>query len=169
MSLPNVAHEPKEITGAEAVARYAAAKSRQDVEAALAYCHADFVLDTIPFGIRGHGKEECAGQLGLFFATFPDYAVSIDGQAESPGAVTVWGTVRATMRGPFGRFAPTGRAFALPFACVFPLRDGLLAGERFFFDLNMMCEQLGLPVEQVAAELRSVREALGSGSVGGTR
>ncbi len=40
---------------------------------------------------------------------------------------------------------------------MFALRDGLLAGERFFFDLNAMCEQLGLAVERVAAELRAFR------------
>ncbi len=147
----------------ELVARYAAAKSRRDVAAALGVCHDDFVLDTVPFGIRAAGKPEVARQLEIFFATFPDYHVTLEGEAATGDAVAVWGTVRATMRGPFGSFAATGRAFALPFACVFPLRDGLLAGERFFFDLNMMCEQLGLPVERVADELRAVRDALAKG------
>ena len=35
------------------VAEYAAAKSRQDVEGALRVCREDFLLDTVPFGIRG--------------------------------------------------------------------------------------------------------------------
>ena len=139
------------------VAEYAAAKSRQDVEGALRVCQEDFLLDTVPFGIRGKGKTEVAAQLRIFFTTFPDYAATLEGQAASEVDVTAWGTIRATMHGPLGSFAPTGRAFALPFSCVFPLRDGLLAGERFFFDLNAMCEQLGLPVERVAAELRTFR------------
>ena len=139
------------------VAEYAAAKSRQDIEGALRVCQEDFLLDTVPFGIRGKGKTEVAAQLRIFFTTFPDYAATLDGQAASEEVVTAWGTIHATMRGPLGSFAPTGRAFALPFSCVFPLRDGLLAAERFFFDLNAMCEQLGLPVERVAAELRTFR------------
>jgi ketosteroid isomerase-like protein len=141
----------------DAVARYAAAKSRQDIAAALACCTDDFVLETIPFGTRANGTAEAALQLGVFFAAFPDYRVTVDGQAAGPDAVAAWGTVRATMRGPFGSFAPTGRAFALPFACVFPLRAGLLAGERFFFDLDAMCEQLGLSTSAVTAELRALR------------
>jgi len=141
----------------EIVAQYAAAKSRQDIDGALRVCQEDFILDTVPFGIRGHGKAEVAAQLGIFFATFPDYSAALEGQATGEDVVTAWGTIRATMRGPLGSFAPTGRAFVLPFSCVFPLRDGLLAGERFFFDLNAMCEQLGLPVERVAAELRAFR------------
>lgn len=140
------------------VAEYAAAKSRQDVAGALRVCHESFVLDTVAFGIRGSGKVEVAAQLGLFFAAFPDYTATIEGQAVADDTATAWGTIRATMRGPFGSFAPTGRSFVLPFACVFLVRDGLLAGERFFFDLNAMCEQLGLPVECVAAELRAFRD-----------
>jgi len=145
------------VSPTEIVAEYAAAKSRQDIDGALRVCREDFLLDTVPFGIRGKGKAEVAAQLRVFFTTFPDYAATLEGQAASEEVVTAWGTIRATMRGPLGSFAPTGRAFALPFSCVFPLRDGLLAGERFFFDLNTMCEQLGLPVERVAAELRAFR------------
>ena len=145
---------------ADIVARYAAAKSRQDVDAALALCDEDFVLETVPFGIHGRGKSEVAAQLQMFFTTFPDYEATLEGCVAGGSVVATWGTIRATMRGPFGSFAPTGRAFALPFSCVFPLSEGLLAGERFFFDLNAMCEQLGLPVERVAAELRAFREAI---------
>ena len=141
--------------GPELVARYSAAKSRQDVEGALALCHEDFVLDAVPFGIRGAGKEVVSAQLHMFFATFPDYGVTTDGVAEGDGVVASWGTVRATMRGAFGSFAPTGRTFALPFSCVFVHRDGRLASERFFFDLASMCDEIGLPVEKVAAELRA--------------
>ena len=141
----------------DAVARYAAAKSRQDVAAALACCTEDFVLETIPFGTRANGTAEAAVHLSGFFAAFPDYRVTVDGQAAGPDVVTAWGTVRATLRGAFGSLPATGRAFELPFVCVFPVRNGALTGERFFFDLYAMCEQLGLPVEAVNAELRLLR------------
>ena len=39
----------------ELVSRYAAAKSRRDIESALAVCSDDFVLDTVPFGTRAVG------------------------------------------------------------------------------------------------------------------
>ena len=53
---------------ADVVRRYAAAKSRQDVEGALAVCTDDFILDTVGFGIRGVGRDVVALQLGTFFA-----------------------------------------------------------------------------------------------------
>jgi steroid delta-isomerase-like uncharacterized protein len=141
----------------ELVTGYAAAKSRQDVEAALALCTEDFVLDTVAFGIRGVGSADVAAQLGLFFATFPDYGVTIEGQAvsEDAAAVICWGTWRATMRGSFGALSATGRACVLPFACVFELAGSRLAAERFFFDLGTMCQQLGLPLDAVAGQLRA--------------
>lgn len=157
--LANVAR--RDLAPAEIVARYAAAKSRQDVAGALAVCTDDFVLDTVAFGIRGVGTAEVAAHLGLFFATFPDYRVTMDGQAvaDDDRAVTCWGTFRATMRGALGTFGPTNAACTVPFVCVFELGGDRLAAERFFFDLGTMCEQLGLPLDGVATELRAFRAA----------
>ncbi|WP_222426791.1 hypothetical protein [Amycolatopsis rhizosphaerae] len=47
----------------------------------------------------------------------------------------------------------------MPFACHWRVRDGLIAQERFFFDFNQMCEQLGLPTEAAAARFSSWRAA----------
>ncbi len=148
----------------ELVSRYAAAKSRQDIASALAVCSEDFVLDTVPFGTRAVGTATVTAQLQIFFATFPDYRVTVDGQAvsEDGAAVTCWGTWRATMRGAFGAFDATGRECALPFACVFEVAGSRLAAERFFFDLGTMCEQLGLPLDVVARQLRAFRAMQGS-------
>src|SRR5947209_13878476 len=75
------------------VAEYAAAKSRQDIDGALRVCREDFLLDTVPFGIRGKGKTEVAAQLRVFFTTFPDYTATLEGQAASEEVVTAWGTI----------------------------------------------------------------------------
>ncbi|WP_067634197.1 alcohol dehydrogenase catalytic domain-containing protein [Actinomadura latina] len=69
------------------------------------------------------------------------------------------------------RFRPGDRVFgmpwfpraaggyaALPFACHWTVRDGLIAHERFFFDFHQMCEQLGLPTEAAAAKFAAWRE-----------
>jgi limonene-1,2-epoxide hydrolase len=146
-----------EFTPLQVVTRYTAAKSRQDVAAALAVCTKTFVLDTVPFGIRGVGVDEVAAQLQIFFATFPDYRVTIEGEAAAEETVAAWGTLHATMRGALGSLAPTGRACTLPFVSVFEVGGARLTAERFFFDLGTMCEQLGLPADAVAAELRAFR------------
>ncbi len=166
---PRETRDPRH-DAADAVRRYAAAKSRQDVAGALAVCTDDFVLDTVGFGIRGVGRETVAAQLGIFFTTFPDYAVTIDGEAVSDDttAVTCWGTWRATMRGALGTFAATNAACAVPFVCVCEIRDGRLAAERFFFDVAALCEQLNLPVAAVVAELRAFRDVQGASSAAGS-
>lgn len=45
--------------------------------------------------------------------------------------------------GPFLGIPPTGRTVSFRFAVFVPFRDGLMAGERFYYDLNGLLEQLG--------------------------
>jgi steroid delta-isomerase-like uncharacterized protein len=142
------------------VQEYASAKSRADVDAALAVCTDDFRLDTVPFQLVADGKNESRVALEAFFVAFPDYDVTLDGLIEGEAEVAAWGVVRATMRGDLLGQNATGRAFELPMSCVFTLDGGRLASETFYFDLNQMCEQLGLSTEAVAADFRAARLAL---------
>ena len=137
--------------------RYAAAKSRQDVDAALAVCAPGFVLDTPAFGTRSRDRAETAAQLHVFFAAFPDYRVAVDGLLADDGRVACWGTATMTLRGPLLDIAPTGRTARVPFVSVFTAAGGLLTGERFYFDLATLCAQLGLSTDRVAASLATLR------------
>lgn len=139
---------------------YARAKSCADVDAALAVCTDGFRLETVPFQLTAQGKDEARLALLSFFAAFPNYDVTLEGTLEGEREVAAWGTVRATMSGDFLNQPATGRSFELPMSCIFTLEDGLLASESFYFDLNQMCEQLGLSTEAVAADLRSARRML---------
>ncbi|HKP90620.1 MAG TPA: nuclear transport factor 2 family protein [Thermoleophilaceae bacterium] len=141
----------------EVVAAYAAAKSRADAEEAVRHCTDDFVVDTVAFGISIEGREANRASFEAFFGVFPDYGAALEGTAGDGEELASWGTIRATMRGPFGSIAPTGRRFELPYACVWRVRDGLLAYEQFFFDLHQMCEQLGLEAPAVLAEIHGAR------------
>jgi steroid delta-isomerase-like uncharacterized protein len=138
----------------EVVAAYAEAKSRADVESALRHCADDLVVDTVPFQIEVAGKDANRAAFEAFFGVFPDYDVELAGTTGAGELLAGWGTLRATMAGSIGRLEATGRRFELPFACVWHVRDGLLAHERFFFDLHQMCEQLGLDAASVLAEIR---------------
>ena len=133
---------------------YAAAKSEQDVEAALALCAEDFVLDAVPLGVPSRDRKGAEAQLALFFRAFPDFAVDAEGSAAEGAAVACWGSARQTFRGPWLGFAPTGRSATLPFVSVFEAHGGRLVRERYHFDLASLCDQLGLP-------LAALREALG--------
>lgn len=139
------------------VRSYGAAKSEQDIGAALAACSDDFALETVSMGVETHGRAETEQQLELFFAAFPDYGVTMDGLTASNGVVTCWGRVRMSWKGAFLGHGPTGRTAELPYFCVFPCAAGALTGERFFFDLASLCEQIGLPPGALRSSLDQIR------------
>lgn len=145
--------------GRSLVRCYGGAKSEQDVEAALAVCDAGFSIDTVAFGIRSRDREDTRMQLGAFFAAFPDYRVTLEGFATGAGIVTCWGRVRLTFGGDFLGFRATGRSAELPIFCVFEVGGGVIASERFFFDLAALGEQIGVPVAGLSAGLQSLRDA----------
>lgn len=156
-----------ETTTPEGLARaYCAAKNRRDGAAALRVCHPDFVLDTIPFGTRSHGAGETALHLTAFFAAFPDYAVDLERMVADDAVAACWGEMRLTLRGPLGALPPTGRTARLPVCSIFTTRDGLLAGERFFFDLHGLCTQLGVALPDVDAALTPFRPGVRAAAEG---
>jgi len=139
------------------VRAYAQAKSHQDVEAALTVCHPDFSVDTIPFRIASRDREDTRGQLGLFFSVFPDYRAETEGMASSEDGVGWWGDVAMTFGGALLGRPPTGKLARVSATSVFEFRDGLLAGERFAFDLGRLCEGIGVPLEELTAVLRPLQ------------
>lgn len=144
------------------VEAHAAAKSRADVEGALAVCAEDAVFETIPFQAVARGVDEARAQFTNFFRAFPDYNVEFEFLRAVEDMVFSAGTIRATMRGPLAGVEPTGRQFALPFACHWKVRDGLIVHEAFFYDFNQMCEQLGLDVRDAASRFAAWRsQAMG--------
>ncbi|GAA3615296.1 hypothetical protein GCM10022419_120740 [Nonomuraea rosea] len=145
-------------TPTEVVQAYARAKSRADVRAAMRYCRPDVVFETIAFQAVATGLDEVARQNTAFLRTFPDYGVELEYLVEAGDLVIGAGTVRATMVESLVGIEPTGRSFALPFACHWTVRDELIAHERFFFDFHQMCEQLGLSTEAAAAKFAAWRE-----------
>jgi predicted ester cyclase len=138
------------------VAAYAAAKSRQDIDAALALCSGDFELETVALGTRAADHDAARLHLDLFFHAFPDYHVTIDGTAAGDKALAAWGRARMTFAGAIGEMPPTGRTAELPVFCVFTFAGDRIRSERFFFDVAALCEQTGLPLEP----LRSMAAAL---------
>jgi len=141
------------------VRAYAAAKSAQDVEAALGICHPDFSIETLAFGTNSRDREDTAGQLALFFSVFPDYRAETEGLLSGDDGVAWWGRISLTFSGPLLGRAPTGRHATIPAFSIFDFRDGLLARERFFFDLGMLCDGIGVPLAEMSQALEGLRAA----------
>jgi hypothetical protein len=138
---------------------YARAKSRADVEGALSFCHPSFTIDTVSFGITSRDRAETAVHLTAFFAAFPEYGVTLTDMTFGEDSVGCWGTARMTMLGDGFGFAATGKRAEVPFFCSFTLAGGLLASERFFFDLASLCDGIGVPLAAMRETLEHVRAA----------
>jgi steroid delta-isomerase-like uncharacterized protein len=131
----------------------AAAKSRQDVPAALAVLHDDMLLETPAFGTSARGLAENAKVLARFFTSFPDYNVELEGRAASDDTLVCWGRVQMTMTGDRFGVAPSGRRADLPVFIQFAFKDDRIARERFFFDLSELCAQSGVSADAVRRKI----------------
>jgi predicted ester cyclase len=127
----------------------AVAKSQQDVPAAMKLFHHDMVLEAPAFGTTARGPEENEKVLRRFFSSFPDYHVVLQGHASNSDTLICWGIVRMTMTGERFGVVPNGERAELPVFIQFAFKDGLIAGERFFFDLSVLCAQSGVSTDAV--------------------
>jgi hypothetical protein len=71
--------------------------------------------------------------------------------------MVTWGFLSGTSGGDWLGVAPSGKAFAVPFTNVATFAGDLMLGESIYFDLATLCEQAGLPLDEVrrAAKARS--------------
>jgi predicted ester cyclase len=128
------------------------AEAARDIDAILETFVSQCFLETVPLGLRSDGRDAFrAAYEQQFFTAFPDLAPEDEGIAVGDDVVAVWGTLRGTSRGEWLGIPPGGGMFAVPFANVVPFSQGLMAGERIYFDLATLCEQARLPLEQVRA------------------
>jgi predicted ester cyclase len=131
----------------------AAAKSRHDLAAAMRLFHPDMLLETPAFGTKARGLADNEAVLARFFVSFPDYDVVLDGHAGNGEALICWGTARMTMTGSRFGVTPNGKRSTLPVVIQFVFKDGLIAGERFIFDLSELCAQSGVSTDAVRDKL----------------
>lgn len=142
----------------------AVAKSRQDLPAALRLLHPDILLENPAFGTSARGLTENERALARFFSSFPDYQVELAGHADNGETLVCWGTARMTLTGNGFGVTPNGMRSEMPVFIAFTFADDLIASERFFFDLSILCAQSGVSTDAVrhtlfgTAELEGARE-----------
>lgn len=111
------------------------------------------MLGTPAFGTTGRGQAENERVLSVFFSTFPDYDVVLEGHASTEETLVCWGRVRMTMTGDRFAVVLSGRRVELPVFIQFTFNDDLIASERFFFDLSALCAQSGVSTDAVRSAL----------------
>lgn len=130
--------------------RYADAKNRHDVDAILSLCADECFYESVPLGARIEGKGALRGFYSALFAGLPDYYGEFDGTAYNEDSAVVWGRFGGTLSGEFmGVEVEAGRRIEIPVTFVCTFRDGLLVGDRGYFDAVTLAEQVGVPLEAV--------------------
>jgi hypothetical protein len=123
--------------------RHLEAENDHRLEETLATLHPDCVFED--FGLRRafHGREGAG-------AYYREWWQALDVKVET-GGMRGWtedGVLLSQARfvgrhiGPFFGLPQTGRAIDLPFVVVVWFRDGLMAGERFFYNPAMLLPEL---------------------------
>lgn len=142
--------------------RHRDAEAARDYEAILSTFVDDCFLETHPLGLRSEGKATVRTAYEGYFTAFPDLKPDDEGVAYGDDVMVVWGTLRGTSGGDWVGVPPSGRPFAVPFANVTPFRDRLMEGESIYFDLATLCEQAGLPIDEVRAGAKARAQAQSS-------
>ena len=122
-----------------------AAEDQHDMEGTLATLHPDCLFIDSPLGLRLEGREGAGRHYNIWWSAF-DPALDKEGLNWVRDDLVI-GEAAFVGRhtGPFAGIPPAGRSIHLPFVVFVTFRDGLLAGERFIYDLNHLLRQLGQP------------------------
>jgi steroid delta-isomerase-like uncharacterized protein len=131
------------------------AEARRDYDAILDTFTTDCYLETVPLGLRSEGRDAARAAYVGYFTAFPDLNPDDQGMAVGDDSLVVWGFLRGTSGGEWLGVPPSGGRFSVPFTNVTTFRNGRMAGESIYFDLATLCEQTGIPVEQVRSAARA--------------
>jgi steroid delta-isomerase-like uncharacterized protein len=131
------------------------AEKRRDFDAILETFTDDCYLETVALGLRSHGKEATRTSYEAFFTAFPDLEPDDVGTAIGEDSLVVWGFLQGTSGGEWLGVPPSGKPFKVPFTNVTIFEDGRMAGESIYFDAATLCEQTGLPLDEIRAAAKA--------------
>jgi hypothetical protein len=143
------------------------AESRRDIDGIIDTFAEDCYLETVALRLRAEGREATRAAYVAYFTAFPDLAPVDDGFAYGDEVLVSWGRLRGTSGGDWLGVAPSGGSFSVKFTNVTTFVGGHMAGETLYFDLATLCEQAGLPIDEVIAGAKARAAVLAQARAGG--
>lgn len=127
------------------VNRHLAAENEHRMKETLAELHPDCLFEDLPLERTYRGRAEAE----IYYRTWWDaFDLTVKGERRhwsEDGAFMIAETwYNGIHKGPFLDHPATGRPIRFPLAVVIPFRDGLMAGERFYYDLSTLMRQIGV-------------------------
>jgi steroid delta-isomerase-like uncharacterized protein len=128
---------------AAVLARHVAAETAFDMEGTLATLSADCLFEDMPTGTTYHGHDGARAYYREWWDAFGNVPERSRLYVPTPDALIVETRFVGTHRGPWQGMPASGRAIDLPVAIVIGFRDGLMTGERFYYDRATLLAQIG--------------------------
>jgi len=127
----------------ECVGRHLAAENAQDMEGTLATLHADCVFEDLPLNKTYRGIE---GARQYYRELWSAFDVTVEGRQRhwsTDGNLIAETTFVGPQRSEFLGVPARGQMIRLPLVVIVTFRDGLMLGERFYYDLALLMRQIG--------------------------
>lgn len=122
--------------------KHVLAENRRSIEGLLETLCAEPVYELLATGERYLGREGVARFYTGLFEGMPDANFELVSVTIGETGVVEESVLTGTHTGTlFGR-APTGKKLRLPLVIIFPIQEGLFTGERLYFDLGTLQQQL---------------------------
>lgn len=135
------------------------AEARRDFDGVLDTFTDDCYLETVALGTRSEGRAAARTAYEAYFTAFPDLDPEDVGFAYGDDVLVSWGYLNGTSKGAWLGVAPGGGSFHVPFTNVTTFAAGRMRGETIYFDLATLCEQAGLPLDEIRAAAAARRAA----------
>lgn len=128
----------------ELLGRHLAAENAQKMEETLATLVEDCVFDDRALGVVYHGREGAREYYQTWWDAFDIVVHSDHRHFTADGAVISEARYTGVHKGTFLGVPPTNRPIDLRLCVVITFKDGLMAGERFYWNVASLLTQLGI-------------------------
>jgi steroid delta-isomerase-like uncharacterized protein len=118
-------------------------ENAQDMEGTLSTLHPECVFEDLPLGKTYKGIE---GARRYYAELWQAFDVTVESRLRhwsTEGNLIAETTFVGPHRSEFLGHKPKGMTIQLPLVVIVTFRDGLMAGERFYYDLSMLMRQIG--------------------------
>ena len=124
--------------------RHLKAENAHQLAETLATLTEDCIFDDRTLGRVFRGREGAGRYYQMWWDAFGQTVQSERRHVPAPDQCIVEVRFQGRHIGPFLGLTPTGRSIDLPIAIFIDLKDGLMSGERFYWDMATMLRQLGV-------------------------
>jgi steroid delta-isomerase-like uncharacterized protein len=147
-------------TGNAVLAQHLAAEAVHDPEAAAATYQDDSWYENAALGLRFAGREGVAFQYATSWAFIPDMAADYEWELDLGDTVVQCGRITGTAGTELVGVPVQGGPVDFAFTAVISFRDGRMAGEHIWYDLDDFCRQIGAEVDAVRTAAAGLAELI---------